>query len=109
MPRLIVFVRAQALLRRVCVLCCHCHSHCVAAVTVLLLLPTLCVLWYVAQGGVPKAGLAPQAGLQEVMKARSCQQEAEAAHPAPARGRWKRNASMKRKPPIQRQLGGGGS
>ena len=43
--------------------------------------------------GVPKAGLAPQAGLQEVMKARSCQQEAEAAHPAPARGRGKRNAS----------------
>ena len=34
-----------------------------------------------------------------------CQQEAEAAHPAPARGRWKRNASMKWKPPIQRQSG----
>ena len=46
------------------------------------------------KGGVPKAGLAPQAGLQEVMKARSCQQEAEAAHPAPARGRWKRNAAV---------------
>ena len=38
-----------------------------------------------------------------------CQQEAEATHPATARGRWKRNASRKRKPPIQRQLGGSGS
>ena len=34
-----------------------------------------------------------------------CWQDVEAAHPAPARGRWKRNASMKWKPPIQRQSG----
>ena len=39
----------------------------------------------------------------------SCQQEVEAAHPAPARGRWTRNAGRKWKLPIQRQLGGGGS
>ena len=32
-----------------------------------------------------------------------CQQEAEAAHPAPAWGRWKWNASMKWKLPTQRQ------
>ena len=34
-----------------------------------------------------------------------CRQEVEAAHPAPAWGRWTRNASMQLKPPIQRQLG----
>ena len=36
----------------------------------------------------------------EMMKRAECQQEAEAAHPAPARGQWKRNASMKRKQMI---------
>ena len=30
-----------------------------------------------------------------------CQQEAEAAHPAPAWGRWKWNASMKWKLPLR--------
>ena len=36
----------------------------------------------------------------EMMKRAECQQEAEAAHPAPARGQWNRNANMKRKQMI---------
>ena len=35
-----------------------------------------------------------------MMNREEFQQEAEAAHPAPARGQWKRNANMKRKQMI---------
>ena len=60
------------------------------------------------KNGMPTgSGSRPSSASSGAVEA-ECQQAAEAAHPAPARGRWKRNASRKRKPPIQRQLGGGG-
>ena len=102
-------------------LCCCCHC---APVVAYFVRPLVCGSRGGAQGWACTTGRPPRGDEGPFMPAGSgsrpssassgaveaeCQQEAEATHPATARGRWKRNASRKRKPPIQRQLGGSGS